>query len=126
MATTVTVTSPASGATLYSWNALALNDVTDGIASYAAKRILVQFTGGTFSGSQINFDVSVDGVTWVPGFEDGPSMTNSTIGNSTPANVLATAAGIKIYNAQVAPFFRVTVTGGSGSGLQVRVMVYTL
>jgi len=126
MATTVTVTSPASGVVLYSWNALAVSDVTDAIPCHAAKRILVQFTGGTFSGSQINLQVSLDGTTWLPMYEDAASTTNGTIGNTTPAAVLATAAGIKIYSGQPAPFVRVEVTGGTGSALQVRMMLYTL
>lgn len=126
MATTVTVTSPASGATLYSWDLLAANETTEAISSHAAKRILVQFTGGTFNGSQINLQVSIDGTTWLPMYEDAASTTNSTIGNTTPAAVSATAAGVKIYNGQPAPFFRVAVTGGTGSALQVRVIVYNL
>lgn len=126
MATTVTVTSPASGATLYSWDLLAVGDTTEAISSYAAKKILVQFTGGTFGASQINLQVSVDGTNWLPMYEDGPSTSNATIGVTTPAAVAATAAGVKIYNGQPAPFFRVSVTGGTGTGLQVRVIVFNL
>jgi len=126
MATTVAITSPFAGTTVYTWDALAADDTTGSILVGNAHTILVQFAGTTFNSSQINVQVSLDGTTWLPAYEKGPSTTNTTIGNTTPTAVAATAAGVKIYDCQLAAYARIQVTGGTGTGLKCVMLLRTL
>ena len=126
MATTVAITSPFAGTTVYTWDALAAGDTTGSILVGNANTILVQFTGGEFNSSQINVQVSLNGTTWLPAYEKGPSTTNGTIGATTPTLVAAVAAGVKIYDCQLAAYARIEVTGGTGTALKCVMLLRTL
>jgi hypothetical protein len=123
MATTHTVTSPASGDLLYSFSALATND-TFVIDASAAKSILFQVTGGTFGATPAVCALvgSLDGTNWAPLF----CKQQLTSGLAVTTNVSATSANTTIFDVQPSRFVRVEVTGSGGSGITCNVLIRTL
>lgn len=123
MATTNTVTSTASGDTLYSFTALATNDTFD-IDASAAKSILFQVTGGTFGATPAVCALtgSLDGTNWAPLF----GKQQLTTGVAVTVAASASAANQTIWDVQPTRFVRVQVTGSGGSGITCNLLIRTL
>jgi hypothetical protein len=121
MATTHTVTSPASGDLLYSFTALADGDTFD-IDASAAKSILFQVTGGTYNSSTVALTGSLNGTNFAPLF----GKQQLTTGVAVTTAVSATASNQTIWDVQPTRIARVAVTGGTGTGLTCNVLIRTL
>jgi hypothetical protein len=121
MATTNTVTSPTAGDTIYSFSALANGDTFD-IDASAAKSILFQVTGGTFNSSTVALVGSLDGTNWAPLF----GKNQLTTGVAVTSDVKAVAANAIVWDVQPSRFVRVSVTGGTGTGITAVVLLRTL
>jgi hypothetical protein len=123
MATTHTVTSPASGDLLYSFTALATGDTFD-IDASAAKSILFQITGGTFGGTPAVCALtgSLNGTNWAPLF----CKQQLTTGVAVTLDVKATSANTTIFDVQPTRFVRVQVTETGGSNITCNVLIRTL
>lgn len=124
MATTNTVSEVAAGVTLYSFTALANGDTFDFPGEYAtAKRILFQVTGGTITGDTIALVGSLNGTNFSPLYA---TSSNITIGVVVAAAVSAVAANANVWDVQPCRKLRLTVTGGTGTGITANVAIVTL
>jgi hypothetical protein len=122
MATTNTVTS-LGNATLYSFTALANGDTFDvpGGDFSGAEAILFQVTGGTFNSSTVALVGSLNGTNYAPLY-----AKNSIISAGLPVTaVSATSANVIVWDVQPCSKLRVTVTGGTGTGLTANLLILT-
>ena len=126
MATTHTITSPRAGDRLYKFTALADSESFD-INAGGAKRIFFQVPTGTFNSSTVKLQGSLDGVTFTDLY---PVYSYATIGPATgltlPGSVAATAVSQAILEVQMVPHIRITVSGGTGTGIAVNILLTTL
>jgi len=126
MATTHTVTSPASGDQLYSFTALADGDTFD-IDASAAKSILFQVTGGTFNASTVALTGSLNGTNFTPLYHNASGFGVAWgAGVASNTAVQATSANQGLWHVQPSRIVRVQVTGGTGTGLTCNVLIRTL
>lgn len=124
MATTNTVTEASAGVTLYSFTALANGDTFDFPGKYAtARRILFQVTGGTITGDTIALVGSLNGTNFAPLYA---TSSNITTGVVVAAAVSAVAANANVWDVQPCRKLRLTVTGGTGTGITANVAIVTL
>jgi hypothetical protein len=124
MATTNTVTEASAGVTLYSFTALADADSFDFPGEYAtAKRILFQVTGGTFNSSTVALVGSLNGTNYAPLYA---TSSNITTGVVVAAAASAIAANGNLWDVQPSRKLRLTVTGGTGTGITANVAIVTL
>lgn len=125
MATTNTVSEPSTGVTLYSFTALANGDSFDFPGEYASvRRVLFQVTGGSFNSSTVALVGSLDGTNFTPLYAKGTEHTNGALIVLIPA--AATAANQVLWDVQPSRKLRLTVTGGTGTGITANVAIVTL
>lgn len=121
MATTNTVTSPYAGQTVYSFTALANGDTFD-IDTSSAHTILFQCTAGTFSGSTLGLVGSLDGVNFAPLYQANQPIS----GVAVTSSIALTSVNTAVWHVQPTRILRLSVTGGTGTGIQCTLILRTL
>lgn len=111
---------------LYSFTALADGDTFD-IDASAAKSILFQVTGGTFSLSTVALTGSLNGTNFTPLYHNASGFgVTWGAGVASNAAVSATGPNQAIWHVQPCRIVRVQVTGGTGTGITCNVLIRTL
>ena len=128
MATTFTVTSPASGDTLYTFSpGLDFGEESAPIDASAANRILFQVCSSVAgSASDIELLGSLDGINWVTMYQPGiNSFTSAVITNLVAVPVKAQTAGTAIYETTATRFLKAKVSSGSMTGVKICILLRT-
>jgi len=129
MATTFTVSEPASGDMLYTYSALARNDTCAAINVTSAKRIVAQALSGNLGTDTLAIEGSLDGTNWGPLYPpDAVSLTGiPAVAVGFTGDFSASASGQVAVQPTYWIRIRIVTNGASAaSGVKCNILLRTL